>query len=180
MVLKPSLECFLQFTAKIVRIDHIASISIHKIFLKTILLDKEYSVIFRVLSPYKIFYPLSVDKSGGKYVTGRQSRPLSWKSQDNTQCMWTLTAPEGSSIFLNFIKFKMFGSGWSSSCTVEDAVEIYDTKARTLIARYCRSSLPPKLYIAHHSKITIVARALSDSTTMDLLLLHSATSLKYV
>jgi len=121
-----------------------------------------------------------VDKSGGKYVTGRQSRPLSWKSQDNTQCMWTLTAPEGSSIFLNFIKFKMFGSGWSSSCTVEDAVEIYDTKERTLIARYCRSSLPPKLYIAHHSKITIVARALSDSTTMDLLLLHSATSLKYV
>lgn len=120
------------------------------------------------------------DKCGGKYVTGRQSRPISWKSQDAAQCMWTLTAPEGSSIFLNFIKFKMFGSGWSSACTVDDAVEIYDTSEKTLIVRYCRSSLPPKLYIANYSKITIVARALSDSTSADLLLLHSATSMKYV
>ncbi|KAL5261326.1 hypothetical protein ACHWQZ_G007127 [Mnemiopsis leidyi] len=121
-----------------------------------------------------------VDKCGGKYVTGRQSRPISFKSKDGSQCMWTLTAPEGSSIFLNFIRFKFYSSGWSGSCTVDDAVEIYDTTQRTLIVRYCRSNLPPKLYIVSHSKITIVARALSDYTTMDLLLLHSATSLKYV
>ena len=114
------------------------------------------------------------------YVTGRQSRSLSWKSQDHAQCIWSLAAPEGSSIFLNFIRFKIYGSGWYSTCSVDDALEIYNTEDRTLIARFCRSSVPPKLYIANHSKITIVARALSVSTTMDLLLLHSATSLKYV
>ena len=94
--------------------------------------------------------------------------------------MWTLSAPEGSSILINFIKTNMYGSGWSGPCSVDDAVEIYDTTERRLLARYCRGFLPPKLYIAKHPKVTIVARALSDSTSADWLFLHSATSLKYV
>ena len=118
---------------------------------------------------------------GGRYAVQKQSRSIIWSGSQGSQCLWSLTAPRGSNIFLKFVTSQFTGKGWPRTrCGVDETIEIYNTERRTLLTSFCRGSLPPKLYIAPVSKITVVARFLSDGSSADLLILFSATSLNSI
>ena len=118
---------------------------------------------------------------GGRFYTTRQSRELSWRTREESQCLWSITGLPDRNILLNFIRFKMFGGRVGTrgtGCALDESLEIYSTVEKKLLARYCKNSPPPKLFIAEYSEVTIVARAMTVSPNIDVLVLHSSTRMK--